>query len=116
MKMNKISRISFLWSKIKSNVTSFSFVLSLLLGGLCFSSQAADAKWYPGRLLVKPKQGVSAVALQSFNKTMGITASRVLEAANNDWQVIDARVKPYAGYLVIADENLSIDYRPYDAN
>lgn len=89
MKMNKISRISFLWSKIKSNVTSFSFVLSLLLGGLCFSSQAADAKWYPGRLLVKPKQGVSAVALQSFNKTMGITASRVLEAANNDWQVID---------------------------
>mgnify|MGYP002344122515 CR=1 FL=1 len=89
MKMNKISRISFLWSKIKSNVTSFSFVLSLLLGGLCFSSQAADAKWYPGRLLVKPKQGVSTVALQSFNKTMGITASRVLEAADNDWQVID---------------------------
>ncbi len=36
--------------------------------------------------------------------------------AANDWQVIDARVKPYAGYLVIADENLSINYRPYDAN
>ncbi len=89
MKMNKISHISFLWSKIKSGVASFSFVLSLLLGGLCFSLQAADAKWYPGRLLVKPKQGVSTTALQSFNKAMGVTASRILEAADNDWQVID---------------------------
>lgn len=36
--------------------------------------------------------------------------------AANDFQTIDARVKPYAGYLVIADENLTINYRPYDAN
>lgn len=89
MKMNKISCISLLWSRIKSTVTSLSLVVLLLLGGLCFSSQAADAKWYPGRLLIKPKEGVSLTAVHGFNKTMGITSSRILEAANNDWQVVD---------------------------
>lgn len=52
--------------------------------------------------------------------TPGVVIPTVLSAeykyAANDWISIDAKVKPYAGYMVIADENLTINYRPYDAN
>ena len=33
--------------------------------------------------------------------------------ANNDWKLIDAKVRPEAGYMVIAPENLTFNYRPY---
>ncbi len=36
--------------------------------------------------------------------------------ANNDWKLIDAKVRPEAGYMVIAPENLTFNYRPYDGN
>lgn len=88
MKMNKISRISQMWRKLKSVATALSLALIFLLAGLC-ASQAAEAKWIPGRLIVKPKPGVSTTALQGFNKTMGVTSTRILQAADNDWQVIE---------------------------
>ncbi|MCT4644382.1 MAG: hypothetical protein N4A74_05285 [Carboxylicivirga sp.] len=52
--------------------------------------------------------------------TSGVVLPNTLSAeskyANNDWSVIDAKVKPYAGYMVVKDENLTLNYRAYDGN
>lgn len=62
----------------------------------------------------------SVALVDALQLTSGVIIPTVLSAeskyAANDWAIIDARVKPNAGYLVIADENLTINYRPYDAN
>lgn len=44
------------------------------------------------------------------------TLSAKSKYADNDWVVIDAKVKPYAGYFVIDDENLTINPKAYDGN
>lgn len=52
--------------------------------------------------------------------TKGVVIPKTLSAeskyANNDWAVIDAKVKPHAGYMVVKDENLTLNYRAYDGN
>ena len=58
-------------------------VLACLMG---LDLLAAD--WVPGELLIKHKPGVSSVQLANYNKTMGITSVRILEAGQNDWSVI----------------------------
>ncbi|MCT4590523.1 MAG: hypothetical protein N4A71_22035 [Carboxylicivirga sp.] len=56
----------------------------------------------------------------SLQTASGIVIPNVLSSeskyAENDWVVIDAKVKPNAGYMVVKDENLTINYRAYDGN
>ena len=58
--------------------------------------------------------------VDALQLTEGVVIPTVLSAeskfAANDWMVIDARVKPHAGYLVISDDDLIINYRPYDVD
>lgn len=58
--------------------------------------------------------------VDALQATEGVVIPTVLSAeskyAANDWATIDAKVKPYAGYLTIDDEDLTINYRPYDAD
>lgn len=58
--------------------------------------------------------------VDALQKTEGVVIPTVLSAeskyAANDWQNIDARVKPNAGYMVIDEANLTINYRPYDVD
>ncbi|MBS2099198.1 hypothetical protein [Carboxylicivirga linearis] len=52
--------------------------------------------------------------------TKGVVIPNTLSAeskyANNEWDVIDGKVKPHAGYMVVKDENLTLNYRAYDGN
>lgn len=61
---------------------------------------------------------VIASLVDALQATYGVKIPTILSAEskylNNDWKVIDARVKPYAGYLNVKIENLTINYRPYD--
>lgn len=63
-------------------------LLKLLLGLLFlwapFTLLAAG--WHPGRLLVKPKQGVS---LQEFHRTCAATLSTKIMAGNEAWELIE---------------------------
>ncbi len=63
---------------------------------------------------------VLASLVDKLQATAGIDIPTVLSASSKylttDWQNIDARVKPYAGYLTITDDNLIINYRPYDVD
>ena len=72
----------------------------------------------------------------ALQATRGVAIPTVLSAeskyATNEWSVIDARVKPHAGYLVIdrgdrivipgtgnnvvVEGDLTVTYRPYDVN
>ncbi len=58
--------------------------------------------------------------VDALQETEGVVIPTVLSAeskyAANDWQNIDARVKPNAGYMVIDEANLTINYRPYDVD
>lgn len=65
-------------------------LISLLLSGFVTANAAeANAPYYPGRILVKPKQGISLKTLGEFNKLQGIQSTRILNAANNDWHIIN---------------------------
>lgn len=63
---------------------------------------------------------VVASLVDALQATAGVKIPTILSAQSkygaNDWVGIDARVKPNAGYLVIADEDLTITYRPYDVD
>lgn len=64
---------------------------------------------------------VIASLVDALQNTQGVVIPTVLSAeskyAANDWRLIDAYVKPHAGYLVIADESdLTINYRAYDVS
>lgn len=90
--MNKMtqcfSNIFLKFKKMCTAKTGTILVFLSLLCGLCVSAQATET-YYPGRLLVKPKPYVSLASLEKFNKTMGIQSIRILQAGNNDWQIIE---------------------------
>lgn len=52
--------------------------------------------------------------------TEGVVIPEILSAESrymaNDWETIIAKVKPYAGYMTINDDNLTVNYKPYDAD
>lgn len=58
--------------------------------------------------------------VDALQATEGVVIPNILSAeskyADNDWVTIDAKVKPYAGYLTLETENLTINYRAYDGD
>lgn len=56
----------------------------------------------------------------ALQETSGVVLPNTLSAeskyADNDWELIDAKVKPNAGYMVVQEDDLIINYRPYDGN
>lgn len=54
----------------------------------------------------------------ALQATQGVVIPTIVSAesrhAQNDYAVIDAKVIPYAGYLVIDDSNLTVNYRAYE--
>ncbi len=92
------------------------------------NGEAADGSVEPAKETVKsyiknlPFNGEFRImALEdALQITKGVVIPNTLSAESkysaNDWSVIDAKVKPNAGYMVVKDENLTINYRAYDGN
>lgn len=61
---------------------------------------------------------VVASLVDALQATKGVMIPTVLSAESKylttDWQGIDARVKPYSGWMKVSPENLTITYRPHD--
>lgn len=58
---------------------------------------------------------VPALLVDALQATVGIDIPVITSCetkfAENDWSIVDGKVIPNAGYLTIADENLTINYR-----
>ena len=63
---------------------------------------------------------VIASLVDALQATKGVKVPTVLSAESKylttDWEAIDARVKPYSGWMKVTDENLTITYRPHDVD
>lgn len=57
---------------------------------------------------------IAAIASVPGVKAVGTMQIRKWTGSGDDFEPIDAYDKPYAGYYTIADEDIHIDYQPYD--
>ena len=67
---------------MKSYFFSFIIICSLIIS-------ASAGEWYPGRILVKPKNGTSLAQSEAFHKTCGTKIKTILMAGDYPWQVIE---------------------------
>ncbi|MBO4544910.1 MAG: S8 family serine peptidase [Verrucomicrobia bacterium] len=67
---------------MKSHFFSFIIACSLIVS-------AGAAEWYPGRILVKPKDGTTLAQTETFHKTCGTKIKNILMAGDYPWQVIE---------------------------
>ena len=60
---------------MKSHFFSFIIICSLIIS-------ASAGEWYPGRILVKPKNGTSLAQSEAFHKTCGTKIKTILMAGD----------------------------------